>query len=246
MKTIWNILSVLAVANMLAILGFVGWLASSQRLSMDRVRGIREVLVETLPVEAERKKEEEKKAEEAKVATEAAVKAARPPMTAAEKVATRIEATELDMQRYKKLQSDIEAIQTSLRAQQEQLAADRRALDEDRKRFEKLKADTAERELSAQFKKTLAAFEAMEVKAAVATLKEILSPMGAKTAESQQLAVGYLNAMSASKRNDILGNLGKTEPNLAAELLEALRKFGVPDKPAAPAGQAAPSAGKTQ
>lgn len=244
MKTIWNILSVLAVANMLAIIGFVAWLASSQRISMDRVRSIREALVETVPAELERKKGEEQKAEGAKADAEAAVKAARPPMTAAEKVATRIEATELDMQRYKKLQSDIEAIQVSLRAQQDQLAADRRAFDEERKQFEKFKAETAERELSAQFKKTLAAFEAMEVKAAVATLKELLSPMGAKTAESQRLTVGYLNAMSPSKRNDILGNLGKTEPNLAAELLEALRKFGVPEKPAGQAGQATSSAGK--
>lgn len=232
MKTMWNILSVLAVANLLALIAFVCWLGMSQRLSMDRVRGLREALVETVPQELDRKKADEQKTVEEKAAREAAAKAAKPPMTAAEKVASRIEATELDTQRYKKLQSDIEAMQVSLRAQQEQLASERRALEEERRLFEKSKTDTAERELSTQFKKTLAALEAMEVKAAVATLKELMASTSAKTADGRQIAISYLNAMSPAKRNDILGSLGKTEPNVAAELLEELRKFGDPGKAA--------------
>jgi len=237
MKTLWNILSVLAVANLLALIGFVFWLVGSQRLSMDRVRGLREVLVETVPQELERKKADEQKSADEKAAREATAKAAKPPMTAAEKVATRIEATELDMQRYKKLQSDIEAMQVSLRAQQDQLALERRGLEDERRQFEKSKTDTADRVLSAQFKKTLAALEAMEVKAAVATLKELMFSTSAKSADGRQIAIGYLNAMSPSKRNDILGSLGKSEPNVAAELLEELRNFGVPGK-AAPKGAA--------
>ena len=34
MKTVWNIIAVLAVANLIAVAGFVGWLRSTDRLNM--------------------------------------------------------------------------------------------------------------------------------------------------------------------------------------------------------------------
>ncbi len=48
MKKLWTILSVLAIANLLAMLGFVGYLKATDRLSMDRMRELREKFTATV------------------------------------------------------------------------------------------------------------------------------------------------------------------------------------------------------
>lgn len=246
MKTLWNLLSVLAVANFLAILGFVGWLASSERLNVDRLRAVKESLVETVPAQKAREAEEASKKEaEVKLAA-AKAKESRPPMTAQEKLAVRLEATELDMQRYKKLQSDIEAMQTNLRAQAERLTAERAAFEAEKTAFESLRKELENKTADEQFKKTLASFEAMDTKNAVQTLMEILSGTGGPTGPAggaqatppadpavsgEDRGMRYLNAMNSSKRSEILNLLGKTQPQLAAKLLERLRTYGVVPPP---------------
>lgn len=248
MKTIWNILSILAVANLIAIIGLVGWLAKSDRLTMERIRGLKEALVETT---ADQKAREDAataaKAEEAKV-LEVKAKESRPPMTAQEKLAVRLEATELDMQRYKKLQSDIEAMQTNLRAQAERVAADRGALEKERLAFEAIRKEVENKSDDAQFKKALVALEGLDAKNAVAVVKQIISGVAPAAAlgipeatpnpdappapkvTGEDMAMRYFNAMSPSKRVEILNILAKGEPDLAAKLLERLRTYGVMPK----------------
>ncbi len=240
MKTIWNILSVLAVANLLAILGFVGWLKSTERLDLGRVRAVKEALVETIPAQQAREAElaAAKEADAKLVAAKA--KESKPPMTAQEKLAVRLEATELDTQRYKKLQSDIEAMQTNLRAQAERLNAERAAFEAEKSSFAALRKEIETKTADEQFKKTLAALEGMDTKNAVQTLQELLAGAGAAAAGTAGAAnptdpavagedrvMRYMNAMSPSKRNEILNALGKTQPQLAAKLLERLRTYGV-------------------
>lgn len=239
MKTIWNILSVLAVANLLAILGFVGWLKSTERLDLGRVRAVKEALVETIPAQQAREAElaAAKDAEDKLAAAKA--KESKPPMTAQEKLAVRLEATELDTQRYKKLQSDIEAMQTNLRAQAERLNAERAAFEAEKSSFAALRKEIETKTADEQFKKTLAALEGMDVKNAVQTLQELLAGAGAVAGTAgaanptdpavagEDRVMRYLNAMSPSKRNEILNALGKTQPQLAAKLLERLRTYGV-------------------
>lgn len=242
MKTLWNILSIVAVANFIAIVGFVGWLANSGRLNIDRARAFKEVLVETVSdAKAREDADTAKKAEEATAAA-AKAKEARPPMTAQEKLAARLEATELDMQRFKKLQSDIEAMQTNLRAQAEALATERAAFDKDKAAFEARRKEVENKSDDVQFKKSLAILEGMDAKNAVATLRQILtgvapSSLGAApntdgTAKTgEDLGLRYLNGMSPSKRTELINLLAKADPGLAANLLDKLRTFGLPPKP---------------
>ncbi|MEK6701261.1 MAG: hypothetical protein AABZ53_03290 [Planctomycetota bacterium] len=230
MKKFWSVLSFMAIVNLLAILGFVGWLSSTQRLNMDRVRAVRGVLAPTLADEVARLADEEAKDQEAKKAVDEATKAARPPMTAQEKVAVRLDATELDTQRYKRLQADIEAMQASLRAQQDKLVADRRAFDEERAAFARARSEVEDKVKDEQFKKTLAVVEAMDAKTAVLTLKQMMGatddPNGGTKIADTGPGIAYLNAMSAGKRNELLSVLAKTDAGLAAKLLDGLRSFG--------------------
>lgn len=239
MKTVWNILSVLAVANLLAILGFVGWLKSTERLDLTRVRAVKEALVETIPAQQAREAEAAAAKEAEAKLLAAKAKESKPPMTAQEKLAVRLEATELDTQRYKKLQSDIEAMQTNLRAQAERLNAERAAFEAEKSSFAALRKEIETKTADEQFKKTLAALEGMDTKNAVQTLQELLAGAGAAAGTAgganptdpavsgEDRVMRYLNAASPSKRNEILNALGKTQPQLAAKLLERLRTYGV-------------------
>ena len=250
MKNLWTLLSVLAVANLIAIAALVGWLGMTHRLSAERIRAFKEVLLETVPDQHAREAGEASKKEADLKLAAAKAKENKPPMTAQEKLAVRLEATELDMQRYKKLQSDIEAMQTNLRAQADRLAAERAAFEADKTAFQALRKEVEGKTADEQFKKTLATLEAMDTKNAVNTLLEVLAGTGLPPAApaapaggasqngetpapapeanpGEDRALRYLNAMTASKRSEVVNMLGKTQPALAAKLLERLRTYGV-------------------
>ena len=53
MKNLWNIISFMSVVNLIALLLFFGWLWKTDRLSMDRVQRLRDMLAETNAEEAD-------------------------------------------------------------------------------------------------------------------------------------------------------------------------------------------------
>lgn len=243
MNKLWTILSVVGVANFFAVCGFVGWLAATDRLNLDRVRAVKAAISETAAEEAGRVEADAKAKEAETKILEVKAKEQKPTMTAQEKLAVRLEATELDMQRFKKLQSDIEAMQTNLRAQSERLIAERSVFEKEKSAFDVLRKEVEAKTGDAQFKKTLAVLEGMDTKNAMATVKQIIAGIdpdaalglpatGNVSAESaaavgEDRALRYLNAMSPSKRTEILNLVAKGEPALAAKLLERLRTYGL-------------------
>ncbi len=242
MNKIWTILSVLGVANFFAVVAFVGWLGMTDRLTVERVRSVKAALGETVSSETARLEEEAKSKEtEAKI-MEVKTKEQKPTMTAQEKLAVRLEATELDMQRFKKLQSDIEAMQTNLRAQSERLVTERSAFEKEKIAFDAVRKEAEAKTLDGQFKKAMAVLEGMDTKNAVATIKEIIAgvapevtmglPVSANApkepaTQGEDRALRYLNAMNPSKRTELLNMMAKAEPELAAKLLERLRTYGL-------------------
>lgn len=242
MNKLWTILSVVGVANFFALCGFVGWLAATDRLNLDRVRAVKDALSETAADEAARLEADAKAKEAETKLLEVKAKEQKPTMTAQEKLAVRLEATELDMQRFKKLQSDIEAMQTNLRAQSERLIAERSAFEKEKAAFDALRKEVEAKTGDAQFRKTLAVLEGMDTKNAVATVKEIIagispeaalglpatgnSSLESAAATGEDRALRYLNAMTPSKRTEMLNLMAKGEPALAAKLLERLRTYG--------------------
>ncbi len=64
-KTLWPALSIAAIANLLALLGFVAYLGASDRLSRERLDRIRDILAVTVAQEQEKAKAEQEAAEQA-------------------------------------------------------------------------------------------------------------------------------------------------------------------------------------
>lgn len=255
MKTLWTVVAVLAVANMVALLGFVGWLKASDRLDVERVKQVREMFSRTvtadraaLAAEAARVDEERKKAEEE-------AKASRPPLTAAERLAAVIQATELDEQRVERLRREIQDLQKRIVDGEAKLAADRRTFEQERDAFLASSRREREQAADAQFQKTLGVIQSLKPAEAARVLASMLAPGtpggdpanpvapaaeasapaapvaspvsgGAAAGDGMSLCVEYLNAMDDRPRGRIIAEFVKTDPALAGELLERLRRRG--------------------
>lgn len=250
MKTLWNALSIVAIANLLALGGFVGWLAASDRLDMARVREVRERLTETRAAEAERKAADQAKVEEEQRAAEAAAKAARPPMSATERVSARLEATQLDHERAARLRREVQDLQRMLA--EERAILDEREAKIAARELAFQQAAAKDRALAAddQFQRALSVLTALKPQQAVGVLMELISgqpqapaadfapvgstpqanaavdlatPAAVKDESGIEKAVTYLNAMDERPRAKVMAEFVKVDPRLAAELLERMR-----------------------
>lgn len=244
MKIIWNALSVVAVANLLALLGFVGWLRADDRLNADRARAVRAVFGKTLTEEAA-------EAAKAKADQEAVEKAAaeakrkdQPPLTAEQRVALRLEATEIDRQRMERLQREVEDLQRVLATERTALDRDRAAFLAEKSAFEAASAATRRALEDGQFQKTLGVLSTMKPKDAVGLLTQMLkgasfaptsqppalaaggatgTESDAAAAAGEEQVVSYLDAMDEKPRGRIMTELAKTDPVLATRLLGRIR-----------------------
>lgn len=241
MKTIWNALAVVAVANLLALGAFVGWLVTSDRLDAERLRELRATLSTTITqVKADQAAAQAKAEEEARQA-EAARRAAQPPLTAEQRVAARLEAGEIDRQRVERLRREVEDLRSMLQAERDLLDRDRAAFLADRDAWTTATAAQRQQLDDEQFVKTLGVLSALKAKEAVTLLRQMISgetpvtpsPPAANASASTtdpvppsggiQQVVAYLDAMDEQPRTKIISELARTDPALATDLLERLR-----------------------
>ena len=218
MRTIWNALSFMAVANMVAILGFVGWLVAGGRVDRERVHKVRAVFVETVAEERSRVEQEEA----ARLAAEANAKAREgAPIPVADAMDMRVQRNADEEQRLERLRKEVRMLQEAIARDQRKIDADIAALEQRERAFNALRDEIKKTEGDKQFKKVVAALEGMEAADATTMLTELLG----RGQESQ--AVSYLNAMQDRKRTAILNELVATgQAGVAADLLERLRMRG--------------------
>jgi hypothetical protein len=223
MRTIWTIISTMALANLLAVLGFVGWLGASGRLNRERIERVRLILAPTISEEtAATAAAEAEPAQAGASATEApAGEGALLPVSAAERLKRQEVAAESDLQHLLRRESEVRAMQAVLERENDRLvrlradlAAAQAAFAAERKRVEE--TDGAE-----QFKKALATLSGVKPKEAQSMLAELLSQ--GKPDE----VVSYLNAMDERLRGKVMAEFNKVDPKVAADLLESLRNRGV-------------------
>lgn len=198
MKTLWLALSVLAIANMLAFLGFVGWLRMSDRLDSERLKSVREILSKTITVE---KAEKDAAAAQEKIAEANAAEAerkGRPPLTASEQLSLRLQANEIDQQRMAAMRSSIETLRAPLQAEREALAREREALEKDKAEFQVIVDVANAKAKDEQFKKTVAVMDSLKSTDAQKVLTEIMNGADATTTAQRAAdqAAGTLQANS--------------------------------------------------
>ncbi len=253
MKMIWNALCVLALANLLAIGGFIFWLRSSDRLNVDRAREIRQLFTETLTARKAREAQDAETKVQAQKDEEEKAKFQKPPLTASEQLVARIEKTEMDRQREELLRRQVDDLKEVLGRQQAAIDKARQDLTSERAAFEEMRKKIRDFEGSAQFKKTMAVLEGLKPDKAYQMIKEIIAarpeapavsgptPNGAATAQApapdaqaptpgmasgMDQAVSYLSAMQDRLRTKLFDQIVQDNPRLAADLLERLRTRG--------------------
>ena len=235
MKMLVRVVCMLAIANMLALVGLVGYLAGTGRLNAERARLVRETFQPTIAeqAEADEAEAEELRAQEASQMVEAAG----PPLTAGERLELRLEQTELERQRADRLRREVEDLQRTLAVERRRLDLEREALLADRASFNAEREEIAQTEGQAQFKRALETLQGLKASEARLALEEIISgavaiytsDSGRDTSPEAGLnqAVAYLNAMDDRQRTKIIAEFLKDQPELAARLLERIRTRGV-------------------
>lgn len=233
MKRAWTIISILAMANLLAMAGFAGWLGASGRLSKERMEAIRRTLSVPVAVErAEAEKAARLAAREASKAGEgetiiASDESSGLPIPASVLMSLKIEHGEVDRQRVELLRQQVEQLRLTLAREREELDRQTQALQAEREAFEAARRTIAETEGSEQFRKTVEALSSMSPKAAKGTLAAMLTDAEGKVnEEGAALVTAYLNAMDAMTRTAVLEAFQKDQPELAAQLLNRLRTYG--------------------
>lgn len=238
MKALWTIVCVVAVANVLALLGLVGWLRASDRLNWDRAREVRELFTRTLTQEREQAEQQAQEEAQAKARAEAEARAARMPLKAEEVLAARVELTELDRQRIQRLMREGENLRSAFA--QERVELDRRwaALEERERALQTLTQQFTAQANDEQFQKTLGVLQAMRPAQAVQVMTEMLgqqepsdaapgagfAPVGAPAARGtaqlpQGEAVAAARRAAQARRGVVVDYLNAMEDRARTRLL---------------------------
>ena len=221
MKTIWVILSTVAIANMIALAVFLGWLGGTNRLSRERVDSVRRMFLETVADQEVREGDEARDAERQAILAEAERKKGFPPLTADQRLELIGEYADLIAQRTERTRRETQDLIDTLLAQQARLQQDRVRLDEERKAFESMRARVAELEGSEQFQKALKVYQTVKAEIAASMMMELVN------ANDLEQVTAYLDALPPRTAAKIVTEFEKQSPALAADLVERLRMHGV-------------------
>jgi hypothetical protein len=243
MKSLMKVASILAIANLLAIGLFVAWLGASNRLNIDRLRKVKEVLAPTIAAEtatlAKEKAEAEKKAAADKEATLRSG-----PAEDSEARLKRVsdQNAQLEFQR-QRFAEEVRQLRVELDQRQQRLDQRQGELEAREKAFNEARIAAEEQSKSEDFQRAVGALEGQRPKDSAAVLKQLLAGtgeggvLGAAPQDAQKqrdLVVDYLAAMQERTRNKVLAEFIKEDQRLASELLEAMRTRGTSRAAASP------------
>ena len=217
MKSLWSVVSFLAVVHLLALLLFLGWMYSTDRLNFERVRSVRDVFTLTIAEELMQKEEQDRETAEVQERDSSMFQ-----MSSSRQIEllTDVQRQEFLATQRMKDESEMHARQFSLLNQK--IALEREAFEEERRRWEEATGADRERKSNEQFTQTVSQYESLPPKQSKRILIELIN-----IGEREQ-AVAYLDAMKPRAASKIFKEFKSPEEIvLAAELLEELRVFGL-------------------
>lgn len=225
MKKLWDIVSFLAVIHLLALLAFAGWLWQSGRLSGDRIETIRSMLAMTIAEEQDQALKDAAEAEKQRLDALAAARRENPPMPAAHQIDAINTVREQQQRSLDRLEDEKKLLLAQLdRISRDYDASKASFLAQQRAWYDSVESERKRRE-DEQFKQTLKLYESIPAKQARDMLLKLVADDG-----GMEQAVEYFDAMNPRAAAKILREF-KSDPQteLAKELLEELRTFGVID-----------------
>jgi len=224
-RSMWLIVSTIAVANLLALAGFVGWLAASDRLDFDRIEQVRELIAPTRSEEMARARALEAEEAAAKARLEEQGDLGALPINAADRLSVLREVDEVSRQRFERMERETRDLQRQLRAELESIATERENFETMRTAFERRRQEIEELEGSRQFKRAMQLYEGSRPEA-TANMFQTLIQQG-----REEDVVSYLNAMKPMSARRVIAEFEGRDPALAARLLEGVRTYGLaPDR----------------
>lgn len=240
LRSLWIIISTLAVANLFALLGFIFWLNATDRINPERVERIRTLFAPTVAAE---KAGVEQRAAEAEAAAAAALEAAKvgkPPLTAEQKIDDESAKEEIAAQHGRRVQRETADLINTLVREREELERQRTQFQSEVDAFNMMRRTIANEEGSEQFQKTVLVYQSVKPPEAKNMMSTLLA------AGQMEQVVSYINALSPRIASKIITEFQNQDPALAAELLERLRLRGTavassdppPAKPLASGGTA--------
>jgi hypothetical protein len=251
MRNLWTIVSVLALANLIAIGAFAGWLGATGRLDRERFDELKRMLAET-PQEREARLAAEAAAaaqleQEQQALRERVDTLTTTPMTAEELVALQQEAAMAADQRMTRAMRELEDLRDLLARERAETDRLGEAIELQRKAYE-ARIEARDNLLGQeQFRTAVDTLQGLRAPAARNVLMAMWdgqTPPPEGGLDGKAVVVEYLRAMEDRQRNKVLAEFEKDDPALAAVLLERLRTDGVspevadaaasPDEPDAP------------
>ncbi len=222
MKTLWRLLSILAISNLIALGAFVGWLWQTGRMDTQRFELLKTILASSTTEDAARLAEETAIAEEtARVAAEDR-KLLEAPFTRVEQIAASERFEERAQLAMKSLNDEQVRLANKIGEREDAVATRENALDARRTAWEQAIADEKQRETSEQFKKAVKLLEGMPPKQSKDWILELVA------SGKVEQAVKYLDAMSGTKSANLLKAFKTaSEAKIATDLLERLRSLGL-------------------
>ena len=227
MRTLWNIVSFLAVVHLLAVAIIVMWLWQSHRLDAARLTDIRDLLSTPVHEAREGMIANLREAEDQRLKEAEDVLRANPPSDSA----TQIQRTALVMlqedQARRRLDDEKRMMQEQLELATASVDDLRTEFDRERTAWENAVRDDRTQKTDEQFMQTVKQYEQSPPKQAKRMLQELVI-----NGQMDQ-AVSYLDAMNPRAASKVLKEFKTDEEiKVATELLERLRTLG--SAPAAP------------
>jgi hypothetical protein len=230
MKSLWTIVSFLAVVHLLAIALFVGWLWSTQRLSRQRLDDLRSLFAMSVPESqaAAASAQAKQQAELQRLAQEA--EKANPPLNTSGQIHYLNLLKQYEDQSRRRLEDERRMLLEHVAAAAAKVEGGKRELDRQRTAWEQAIQIDRKRKVDQQFLQAVKQYEQATPKQAKKMLMELVANNHADQ------AVAYLDAMSPRAAGKILREF-KTDQEiaLATELLEKLRTLGAPSASTPPA-----------
>jgi flagellar motility protein MotE (MotC chaperone) len=230
-RSLWTVITVLALTNLLAIAGFVGWLHTSGRINRDRIERVRQVFATTVAQDEAGAQQGEMDAQLAAAAAEEAAKVGTPPLTAEQRLEAGLARDETSSQHAQRVQRETADLIATLLRERAELDRLRAEFDKQVKDFDEMRARIAKEEGTEQFAKTVALYQSLKADQAKAMMQSLIRGGGTDQ------VVSYLNALPPRTASKIIAEFEKGDSALAADLLERLRMRGnaVAESPPDPA-----------
>lgn len=220
-RSLWLLISSIAIANLLAIVMFFLWLGATSRLSPDRIEAVRTMFTESVDQAEERQRRLERDAQAAAEEAAEEAKVGTAPLTAEQRMRIIDEHADLVSHRIRRTQREAEDLIRALDQQFRDLRADRAEFETERNQWLAQREAIRELEGSEQFRKALAIYESLRPEPAANLLQQLINQ------DEIDQAVIYLSRMKSRTASRIIAVIEQRDAPLATDLLERLRALGI-------------------